>query len=192
MTPTDEQLVEAALGGDAEAFPELVRRYQSRLFRFLLVRASGRADAEDALQDTFIAAYRYLASFDPRWRFSTWLYRIGLREAARSNHAASAELPELIDADADPLEHCIRESGSDNLWRAARRCLTEEAYTALWLRYVEDMSVRDVARAMDRKESWAKVTLMRARDRLAKALDETAGDELPGADGAQSAGGSYG
>ena len=192
MTATDEQLVEAALGGDGDAFPELVRRYQSRLFRFLLVRASSRADAEDALQDTFIAAFRYLASFDPRWRFSTWLYRIGLREAARGSQVAAEELPELVDAEADPLAHCIRESGSDNLWRTARRCLAEEAYTALWLRYVEDMSVRDVARAMDRKESWAKVTLMRARERLAKALSEIAGAESRNADSAQSVGGGYG
>ena len=79
---TDEQLVDASLGGADHAFPELVGRYQERLLRFLLTRSVTRADAEDALQDTFINAFRYLASFDSRWRFSTWIYRIALRNAA--------------------------------------------------------------------------------------------------------------
>jgi len=59
---TDEQLVEASLDGSAGAFDEIVGRYQERLLRFLLTRSSSRADAEDAVQDTFINAYRYLAS----------------------------------------------------------------------------------------------------------------------------------
>ena len=59
---TDEQLVEASLQGSAAAFNEIVERYQQRLLRFLLTRSASRADAEDAIQDTFINAYRYLSS----------------------------------------------------------------------------------------------------------------------------------
>jgi RNA polymerase sigma-70 factor (ECF subfamily) len=80
---TDEQLVEESLAGSALAFTELVERYQERLLRYLLTRATNRADAEDAVQDTFISAYRYLHSFNPQWRFSTWIYRIAIRNAAR-------------------------------------------------------------------------------------------------------------
>lgn len=170
MALTDEQLASAALEGDESAFPELFARYQSRLLRFLLTRTRNRADAEDALQDTFINAYRYLASFDPRWRFSTWIYRIGIREAQRIATLPTDSLPDLVDADADPLLHCLRESGRANLWRTAVRCLSSDACAALWLRYVEDMSMRDVARALDKSESWAKVTLMRSRNRLAEEL----------------------
>ncbi|NJN40724.1 MAG: hypothetical protein HC807_07785 [Gammaproteobacteria bacterium] len=80
---TDEQLAKAAQGGSSTAFDELVERYQCRLLRFLLGRCRSRADAEDALQDSFMNAYRYLHSFDTDRRFSTWLYRIALRNAAR-------------------------------------------------------------------------------------------------------------
>lgn len=81
----DEQLVEAALAGSVDAFGELAGRYQERLFRFLLTRCATRADAEDALQDTFLNAFRYLDSYRPRWRFSTWLYRIAIRNADRKS-----------------------------------------------------------------------------------------------------------
>jgi RNA polymerase sigma-70 factor (ECF subfamily) len=102
---TDEQLVEATLEGSDGAFAELVQRYQDRLLRFLLTRSSSRADAEDAIQDTFINAYRYLASFDSRWRFSTWIYRIAIRNAAKQRRPEwhDSEV-ELVDGDAGPLD----------------------------------------------------------------------------------------
>ena len=77
---TDElQLIAAAKAGSAEAFCSLARSYRERLLRFLLTRCASYADAEDVLQDTLIAAFRYLHSYDARWRFSTWLYRIAIR-----------------------------------------------------------------------------------------------------------------
>ncbi|MDH3909427.1 MAG: RNA polymerase subunit sigma-24, partial [Gammaproteobacteria bacterium] len=73
---TDElQLIAAAKAGSADAFCDLARRYRERLLRFLLTRCANYADAEDVLQDSLISAFRYLHSYDPRWRFSTWLYR---------------------------------------------------------------------------------------------------------------------
>ena len=77
------QLINAAKAGSAEAFADLVRSYRTRLLRFLLTRCASFADAEDVLQDTMIAAYRYLHSYDPRWRFSTWLYQIAIRNAQK-------------------------------------------------------------------------------------------------------------
>ena len=77
------QLIDAAKAGSADAFADLVLRYRDRLLRFLLTRCASYADAEDALQDTLINAYRYLHSYDPRWRFSTWLYRIAIRNAQK-------------------------------------------------------------------------------------------------------------
>jgi len=180
--PSDDELVRAACDGVPEAFEALVERYQERLLRFLATRSASRADAEDVLQDTFINAYRYIASYDPRWRFSTWLYRIALREAAR--HAKRAlpgpgpgdgrdsgdALRDLAAApEADPLAAVSSESSRANLWFTARSVLSDEAYAAMWLRYVEDMSLKEVAAALERSTSWTKVTLMRSRDRLMKA-----------------------
>ncbi len=167
---TDEQLVEASLQGTTAAFDELVDRYQERLLRFLLTRSSCRADAEDAIQDTFISAYRYLASFDPRWRFSTWLYRIALRNLSRQRRPIVQESADFLVADEDPLQDCIDQSESENVWLAAKKHLSDEAYSAMWLRYVEDMPVKDIAQALDKSLSWTKVNLLRARRRLTTEL----------------------
>ena len=163
---TDEQLVDASLGGADHAFPELVGRYQERLLRFLVTRSASRADAEDALQDTFVNAYRYLSSFDSRWRFSTWIYRIAMRNAARQRRPEPHDSDVEIADDNDPLATCIEDAERENVWSTARRLLTEDAYNAMWLRYVEDMSVKEVAAALDGPLSWTKVTLLRGRRRL--------------------------
>lgn len=168
----DEQLVEGARRGSESAFAELVRRHQERLLRFLLTRCPSRADAEDALQDTFVNAYRYLDSYDPTWRFSTWLYRIAIRNAARVGQPATGEFRDTPDPDAGPLEACIADAERENLWLVAKRCLSPDAYMAMWLRHAEDMSMRDIARALDRTESWAKVTLHRSREALARNLTD--------------------
>ena len=156
-----------------EAFTDLVRSYRERLLRFLLTRCASYADAEDALQDTLINAYKYLHSYDPRWRFSTWLYRIAIRNAHRIRTENVFEIADLIDSEADPLLKCIADSESENLWVVARRSLNDDVFAAMWLRYAEDMSVNDISAALDRSASWTKVNLMRARKVLDTELNES-------------------
>ena len=164
---TDElKLVAAAKAGSAEAFCDLARLYRERLLRFLLTRCASYADAEDVLQDTLIAAFRYLHSYDARWRFSTWLYRIAIRNAAKLRGPDLVEVGELKDEENDPLLQCIADSESENLWLNARQLLNDDVFAAMWLRYTEDMSVNDISKALDRSASWTKVNLMRGRRAL--------------------------
>ena len=175
---TETQLVRAAQAGSADAFAELVRSYRERLLRFLLTRCSSYADAEDALQDTLINAYRYIRSYDARWRFSTWLYRIAIRNAAKLHRPNTVDIGEQVgdlrDEENDPLLQCISDSESENLWVSARRLLNDDVYTAMWLRYAEDMSVNDISTALDRSLSWTKVNLMRGRQALDAELNSAA------------------
>jgi RNA polymerase sigma-70 factor (ECF subfamily) len=91
------------------------------LLRFLLTRCANYADAEDVLQDSLISAFRYLHSYDPRWRFSTWLYRIAIRNAAKQRGPDLVEVGELRDEENDPLLQCIADSETENLWLNARQ-----------------------------------------------------------------------
>jgi len=128
---TDElKLIAAAKSGSADAFADLVSLYRERLLRFLLTRCASFADAEDVLQDTLIAAFRYIHSYDPRWRFSTWLYRIAIRNASNLRNPDVIEVAvvgDLRDEENDPLLHCIADSESENLvqcpQKPERRCL---------------------------------------------------------------------
>ena len=170
---TDElKLIAAAKAGSAEAFCDLGRLYRERLLRFLLTRCASYADAEDVLQDTLIAAFRYLHSYDARWRFSTWLYRIAIRNAAKLRGPDLLEVGELRDEENDPLLQCMADSESKNLWLNARQLLNDDVFAAMWLRYAEDMSVNDISKALDRSASWTKVNLMRGRRTLESNLSD--------------------
>jgi len=168
----EQELIEAAKEGSVAAFTDLVNAHRERLLRFLLTRCSSYADAEDALQDTLMSAYRYLPSYNPRWRFSTWLYRIALRNAAKIKPSNTADLTELSNTEDDLLTQCIAASERENLWLSARRLLTSEVYAAMWLRYVEDMSVNDISVVLERTASWTKVNLLRGRRALDAELNK--------------------
>ena len=142
--------------------------------RFLLTRCASYADAEDVLQDTLIAAFRYIHSYDERWRFSTWLYRIAIRNAAKLRGPDLVEIGELRDEENDPLAQCIADSETENLWVNARQLLNDEVFAAMWLRYAEDMSVNDISKTLDRSASWTKVNLMRGRRTLESHLNVAA------------------
>jgi RNA polymerase sigma-70 factor (ECF subfamily) len=73
---TDEQLVEAALNADREAFRALVRRHQRALVNHLYRHIGHREGAWDLAQEVFLKIYLSLSTFDPKYRFTTWLYRI--------------------------------------------------------------------------------------------------------------------
>jgi RNA polymerase sigma-70 factor (ECF subfamily) len=82
----DETLVAQAASGNREAFDELVRRYQSRMFQLVRILTSGDTEAEDLVQDTFVRAYRAVGQFRGDSTFRTWLHRIAVN-VVRS-HAA--------------------------------------------------------------------------------------------------------
>lgn len=173
-------LIAAAKKGSVPAFTDLVGEYREGLLRFLVTRASSYADAEDALQDTLINAYRYINSYDAEWRFSTWLYRIAINNLSKMRNIESAEnveVDDLREEEGGPLEQCIAAAERENLWVCAKRVLNDEVYTALWLRYVEDMSVKDISAVMERSISWTKVNLLRAREQLDVELNKASTDK---------------
>ena len=78
---TDEELVAAILGGNEEAFRDLVQRYQSRVVNYLFRILRDLEDAHDLAQEVFLRVYRALDRFDPKYRFSTWLFRVAQNAA---------------------------------------------------------------------------------------------------------------
>lgn len=172
MSPDVERdLVRRARSGSLYAFDALMRAYQDQLYRFVLVRGASIADAEDIVQDTFLAAWRYLGSYRERWRFSTWLYTIARRQAC-GRAREDAELPDaLVDSTQGPEETAHEGQRRDNIWLLARELLPSESFSALWLYYAEDRRTKEVARILGRSAAWVKVTLHRSRRRLAEHIN---------------------
>ena len=96
--PDDEALARRAAAGDESAFEALVARFQGRIYRLVRRMTGSDGEAEDALQDAFLSAYRSLATFRGEAKFSTWLYRIATNAALMRNRARARRPVESLEA----------------------------------------------------------------------------------------------
>ena len=168
---SNEELVFAAQNGCADCVGELVDRCAPGLLAFLHHRTGSVEDAEDLVQDTFVRVYLKLNQFDGRGKFTTWLYTIARNLAAgRFGRKTSLRLPTiLISPYPGPEDILDMAQLRRSLWSVART-LPRNQYEALWLRYAQDMSVKDIAGVMSRSPVSVKVLLHRARINMAKKL----------------------
>lgn len=81
MDQEETQLIERSKCGDESAYRELIERYQQAIHRFCFGILRDTGEAEDVTQETFIAAYQKLHSYDPKYKFSTWLFVIARRRS---------------------------------------------------------------------------------------------------------------
>lgn len=170
---TDEELALETQAGSRRCFEELIERYSPKLFHFLRPKISNVSDIEDIIQETFYKLYKNIFRYDPQWKFSTWLYTAVNRQAI--SHYRSKQNKNIqgmpVQTDADPAETLIQETQNQNLWRLARN-LKANQYEALWLRYVEDLSLKEISRIMRKSYTAARLLLHRARLNLGKQLQK--------------------
>lgn len=93
---SDEALLAAYAAGDARAFAELYERHERPVYRYFLRQGATPAQADDLMQDTWLAIVRHAAQFEPRARFTTWLYTIARSKQVdlwrRLDHAVSLDV----------------------------------------------------------------------------------------------------
>ena len=179
---SDEQLAARAARGSLEAFEELVARHERSVFNFLLRRGLRGGDVEDAVQESFLRAWRSVAQFRGRSRFKTWLLAVAVREAAKIERrrprfvrltSEKGEEGEPASRAEGPARIVQRRDEGAALWELVERELSREQSSALWLRYGEGLSAREVGRVLGRSTVGARVFLHRARRQLAAHLGET-------------------
>jgi len=174
-----EALALAARTGSAAAFEALVARFEAPLYRFLFLRTRDEGLAQDLTQEAFLRAWQNLERYDPRWRFSTWLFTvaerlcISQRRSRGKEPAVASHEPELhaAGAEPDPLTSAAERDEGRALWETAVRVLRPEERSALWLRYAEDLTMEEIGTILGRPTVTVRVILFRARGRLAQALD---------------------
>jgi RNA polymerase sigma-70 factor (ECF subfamily) len=170
----EDRLAVRCRAGDTQAFNEIVSRYQLRLFRFAYRLLRDRNEAEDAVQETFVRAYRALPAYRPSGYFSSWIYSIALNECRRRMRgfrpAFSLDLAPAARNAPDPQLSVLNRERNRHL-REAIDALPEHYRLVMILFYFEEMSVEEVSRALKLSISAVKVRLHRARERLAKRLE---------------------
>jgi len=182
---SEERLIRAGQRGDQQAVETLFRRYQRQLFQTALRVLGNAEDAEDALQDGLLSAYRNLPRFEGRSQFSTWLTRIVINAALMRRRSAKARPAVSLDetpreeelpaserfADDGPNPEQVfagtelREMISENLEE-----LSPLLRTAFLLREVEGYSTGEAAKKLGVTENTLKARLWRARHQLAERL----------------------
>jgi RNA polymerase sigma-70 factor, ECF subfamily len=185
--PDDEVLVQQAQQGSCDAFGELIRRYDRRLYRLALHILRHREDAEDVVQNACLSAYQHIAGFRAECKFSTWLMKITVNEAlsrlrSRNNEQSATDgIDTWVDDVFEQRElpdwrlHPERQYQQSELRRLLRNALEElpVAYsTVFMLRDVEGFSTAEVADALSLTISATKVRLLRARLKLRSKLEK--------------------
>ncbi len=156
--------------GDPEAFARLVREHQDRLCNFLRRYTRNRQDAEDLAQDTFVKAYKNLHRYEHRTSFAAWLYTIA-RRTVYNHHRDSRRTEELnfdVACDAEtPSASAERAEKNDSVWQQVRQ-LKSPYQEVVVLRYLEEMSIQEIAKVLNRTQTGVKILLFRARNQLRK------------------------
>jgi RNA polymerase sigma-70 factor (ECF subfamily) len=194
----DTELVRRVAAHDHEAFRVLMRRHNQMLYRAARSILKNEAEAEDAVQEAYMQAYRAMGSFRGDAKVSTWLVRIVVNESITRlhKHSRRAEIIRLDGEESQPdlqsSEDSMNESSPEQPERAAVRSETRrlleskidelpDAFRAVFvLRGVEEMSVEEAAAALDIPEATVRTRFFRARgllrESLSRELDLAHGD----------------
>ena len=179
----DERLVELSLEGDEDAFGILVQRYQRRLTAFLSQLVGDMELARELSQEAFVRAWSALERFDPRYRFSTWLFRIahnlGIDQLRRRRlqttplyrtDADGDEIDVVVpDLDKDPLGHLENRALASEL-RQIIEGLRPEYRELVLLRHFAGLSYQEIADFTEMPLGTVKNKLFRAHSVLRRAL----------------------
>ena len=172
--------IDAARDGDPLAFEQLIHRYEKRVFALTRRMCKNPADAEEAAQEAFLAAWQGLKFFRGESSFSTWLYRLAvnasidlLRREKRHRGAASLEdeeTPDIPDRSlTTPQDEAERRELQEQI-RAGLQELSEEHRQVLVLREMDQLSYQEISDILDLDVGTVKSRIARARDKLRKYL----------------------
>ncbi len=168
MNDPDSRLVEACLAGNAGAFASLIEKYQGPVYALALRITGSRDDAMDVAQSTFVKAYEGLRGFDPRYRFFSWLYRIGVNESL--NLLRRRPRTEALAADpADPAEGpaaAVARAEIRGQVHGALRQLGTEHRVVIVLRHFQGLSYQEMGQVLAVPVRTVKSRLFEARRRL--------------------------
>jgi RNA polymerase sigma-70 factor (ECF subfamily) len=174
---TDDELLEQFKRGDEAAFSSLVRRHEGRIFGLAMRMLGERADALDATQDTFVAAFRRAEDFRGESSFATWLYRIGInscKDLLRKKQRAPAPTEEVGEGPANPSS--VEDTVTTRLDLAgALARLSEEYREAVCMHDLGGIRYEEIAALTGVSIGTVKSRISRGRRRLAELLEHPGG-----------------
>ena len=189
---TDEQLVERAQAGDGDAFGEVVRRWERKIYALAYGITGSAEEARDATQETFINAYRNLPRFRGEAQVSSWLHRIAVNQCItrqrRTRVRAETGLEEEVEAGREPSLSTAAEaspshtSESKQRAEAVRRAvasLPQELREVVLMKEFEELTFQEIAEALQIPLSTVKSRLYAALRQLRLKLERFGPEGAP-------------
>ncbi len=182
---TDEQLVELAISDDPEAFGEIVKRWERKIFALCFGMLTREDEARDAAQETFIAAYRNLAKFRGEAKVSSWLHRIAVNQCLTTKRRNKARSEDFLDDESNEEDRVFvapaKFSPMINAEQGERLVIVRQAVGSLpvELRQVivmkefEDMTFQEISETLELPLSTVKSRLYTALKQLKMRLERT-------------------
>lgn len=176
--PTDENIVAKIIGGDINAYGDLMNRYEQKLLRYVIYLTREQIPAADVVQDTFIKAYQNLRGFNPKYKFSSWIYRIAHNEAM---NAVKKECRINRNIDIENISETIHES--DIIDKIDRKILNTNLQVCLddldnkyreilMLQYFENMKYSEISDVLRIPTATVGVRSSRAKAKLKQICEE--------------------
>lgn len=174
---SDEELVKKTIS-DSSFFAELIRRYEGKLGAYLKRFGFEQKDIEDALQEIFISIYKNLNAFDPKLKFSSWIYRIAHNYAVsvyRKKKIQTVELTENFVEDLKEENDLLEELDKSVTYELVAKALTQvdlKYREVLVLRYFEDKDYEEISDILKKPAGTVATLLNRAKKQFKEKFNE--------------------
>lgn len=185
----DSRLARKVQKGDRQAFEALLSKYERPIYSFIYNFFQDRALCEDLTQETFLRAYRFIGSFRPKEKLSTWLFAIARNlciDEFRRRQKGSAVNIDTVDPDAlaaidvqgrNPMVASIVAQEADILRRVLTK-LPEKYRSCIILFYFNEMSYEDISRTMKISLSNTKILLFRGKKMMMDLYRRETGEDV--------------
>lgn len=176
---SEEKLIKKAQNGETEAFGVLYDKHIEPIYRFVYLKVSHQADAEDITQQVFLNAWQNIRRYQSRgFPFSSWLYKIAHNSVIdyyRTNKSRlnlDLETVGEISVDINFSSQIDQRLGLDVIKKAVKK-LPPDQQTIVIMKFVEEMSNKEIAKILGKTEGALRVLQHRALKQLKKHLDES-------------------
>jgi RNA polymerase sigma-70 factor (ECF subfamily) len=171
---SDINLINNILNGHTEEYEVLVKRYQTKLYNFLFKLTLSKEDAEDILQEAFIKAYKYLNKYNSKYCFSTWLFKIAtniyktnIKKISKNRLECNEYFLEVTKSNFN-LEDIIVTKDKFMKVLDIINGLKPDYKIAVILKFFKDMTNKEIAQIMGKREGTVKTIIFRAKKTIGK------------------------
>jgi RNA polymerase sigma-70 factor (ECF subfamily) len=183
---TDEQIVEIAVDGNSDAFGEIVKRWERKIFALCFGMLSREDEARDAAQETFIAAYRNLKNFRGDAKVSSWLHRIAVNQCLTTKRRNKTRSESFLDDETNTDEkvfvaparlspsRTIEQNERVRLVQQAVGSLSEDLRQVIVMKEFEEMTFQEISDTLDVPLSTIKSRMYTALKQLRMKLEKSA------------------